>query len=128
VRVAHIGNFNPDSADGTEKTIAGFAMSLPLLGVQVEVWQLARGASHVSSRSVGGVEVWDLPAYTPPFSFARGLTPAARAFVLEREPSLSHVHLHSGFVPEVPALTRLLRVPYVITPKWDVQSGEPERA
>jgi glycosyltransferase involved in cell wall biosynthesis len=116
VRVAHIGNFNVDSADGTEKTIAGLATWLPSYGVDVEVWQLSNAVSRVCHRSVDGVQVWDVPAYTRPLNFARGLTSAARGFVLERQREVSHVHFHSGFVPEVPPITDLLEVPYVMTP------------
>ena len=116
MRVAHIGNFNLDSADGTEKTIAGLATWLPSHGVDVEVWQLSHAVSHVSSRAVDGVQVWDIPAYARPLNFARGLTPAARAFVLDRQRDVSYVHFHSGFVPEMPPIADLLQVPYVMTP------------
>ena len=116
MRVAHIGNFNLDSADGTEKTIAGLATWLPSHGVDVEVWQLSHAVSQVSSRAVDGVQVWDIPAYARPLNFARGLTPAARAFVVNRQRDVRYVHFHSGFVPEMPPIADLLQVPYVMTP------------
>ena len=118
MRVAHLGNFNPDSADGTEKTIAGLVSWLPRHGIDVEVWQLVWGRRDVGRRTTAACTVWELPAYPPPRSFVRGLTPAARAFVVERvgQRVVTHVHFHSGFIPENSAVARLLKVPYVVAP------------
>ena len=99
IRVAHVGNYNPDSADGTEKTIAGFVKWLPRYGVDVEVWQPDPRALTVRERERDGVRIFDLPAYRWPSNFLHGLAGQTRAFVLERQRAVDLVHFHSAFIP-----------------------------
>jgi glycosyltransferase involved in cell wall biosynthesis len=117
LRVAHLGNYNPDSADGTEKTVAGLVAWSPNYGVEAEVWQLVPGLPGPRERLVDGrVRVFDLPAYAHPANYLRGLHPAARDFVRARQRRIDLVHFHSAFIPENSAVAALLGVPYVVTP------------
>jgi glycosyltransferase involved in cell wall biosynthesis len=116
IRVAHFGTYGVDTADGTEKTLAGLVAFMSEYGVTSEVWQREVGAATVRQRVVDGCQVWEVPAYPWPASFARGLLPAARQFVKSRQEHVDLVHFHSGFVPEAPAVAALLRIPYVCAP------------
>jgi glycosyltransferase involved in cell wall biosynthesis len=116
LRVAHVGTYNRDSADGTEKTVAGLVGWLPAHGVDVEVWQPVRGLAHVRERQVDGVRIWDLPAHVPPGNFVRPLPAETTFFVRSRQQHVDLVHFHSGFVPEHVAIARHVGVPYVIAP------------
>jgi len=117
LRVAHLGNYNPDSADGTEKTVAGLVAWSPNYGVEAEVWQLVPGLRAPRARLLDGrVRVFDLPAYAHPANYLRGLHPAAQDFVRARQRRIDLVHFHSAFVPENAAVAALLGVPYVVTP------------
>jgi glycosyltransferase involved in cell wall biosynthesis len=117
LRVAHVGTYSKDSADGTEKTVAGLVTWLPRCGVEVEVWQPVRGAERVREHATDdGARIWDVPAYLAPTNFARGVPPATVEFVLERQTQVDVVHLHSGFVPEHVAIAEHVRRPYVVAP------------
>ena len=116
IRVAHVGNYNPDSADGTKKTIAGFVEWLPRYGVNVEVWQPDPHALTVRERERDGVRIFDLPAYRWPSNFLLGLARQTRAFVLERQRAVNLVHFHSAFIPENSAIASLTNLPYIVTP------------
>jgi len=116
LRVAHFGTYGVDTADGTEKTLSGLVAFMAEHGVSSEVWQRGVGTPTVQQRVVGDCQVWEVPAYPWPASFARGLMPAARQFVKSRQEHIDLVHFHSGFVPEAPAVAALLRIPYVCAP------------
>jgi glycosyltransferase involved in cell wall biosynthesis len=112
-----VGTYNTDSADGTEKTVAGLVTWLPRCGVDVEVWQPVRGASTIREHATDdGVRIWDVPTYASPTNFARGVPPETVNFVRERQTRIDVVHLHSGFVPEHVAIAGQVRLPYVVAP------------
>ena len=69
LRIAHVGNYHTNNANGVEKTIAGLVSWLPRCGVQVEDWHLTMASTRVRERHVGEVRVIDLPAYRRPWNF-----------------------------------------------------------
>jgi glycosyltransferase involved in cell wall biosynthesis len=117
LRVAQVGNYDPDSADGTEKVVVGLTSSLPRAGVDTEVWQLSQPRSQAWDFQVDGIPVSNRPAFAPPWAFVRGTTRAARNFVQHRRSSVDLVHFHSGLVPENVAIAAQLSGPYVISPQ-----------
>jgi len=116
IRVAHVGTYNHDSADGTEKTVAGLASWLPQANVDVEVWQLNRGGFRVEYHMQDGVDIWSLPAYLGPKTFVQGAPREARLFARTRQNEVDLVHFHSGLIPEHVDLAAQIHVPYVIAP------------
>jgi glycosyltransferase involved in cell wall biosynthesis len=116
IRVAHVGTYNHDSADGTEKTVAGLASWLPLENVDVEVWQLNRGGVRVEHHMQDGVDIWSLPAYVGPKTFVQGAPSAARLFARSRQCEVDLIHFHSGLIPEHVDVAAQIHVPYVVAP------------
>jgi glycosyltransferase involved in cell wall biosynthesis len=115
-RVAHVGTFKHDSADGTDKTVAGLVSWLPQHGFDVEVWQLARGETRIRSSVVDGVTVWHLPAHHAPRNMLLGAPSPARHFARERSARVDLVHFHSGLIPDHVDLASQVVAPYVIAP------------
>jgi glycosyltransferase involved in cell wall biosynthesis len=116
LRVAHVSNYNAQSANGVEKTVAGLVSWLPRCGVQVEVWHLTTASTRIKERDVGGIRVIDLPAYGRPWNFLGGLTPTAREFVREQQCAVDLVHFHSAFIADHVWLAGRLHTPYLLTP------------
>lgn len=123
VRVAQVGNFDPDSADGTDKVVVGLTTWLPRYGVQTEVWQLTRTDTRSDVRTVNGVPVINQKTVPRPWSYVRGLTPSARDFVDRGQAKVDLVHFHSALIPEHVAAARRLHVPYVISPQGGYSQG-----
>ncbi|HEY3062699.1 MAG TPA: glycosyltransferase family 4 protein [Chloroflexota bacterium] len=116
LRVAHVGTYHRDSADGTEKTVAGLVSWLPAHSVDVEVWQPRRGATEVAERDVDGVRIFELPAYEGTRGFWRGVPDETQRFVAARRRHVDCVHFHSGLVPEHVAIADQVHGPYAIAP------------
>jgi glycosyltransferase involved in cell wall biosynthesis len=116
IRVAHVGGYAPETADGVHKTIAGLANHLPQFSVQVEFW---RPSPEIAEPRVTHIDTWpvlELPARRRPWNVVAGLPRATQEAVRERERQVDLVHFHSVFVPENPWIARLLKIPYLITP------------
>jgi Glycosyl transferase 4-like domain len=116
MRVARVGNYRRESANGIEKSLAGSVSRLPLYGVQIEIWHFTTTVTHMREYKIDGIHVFDLPVYGRPLNFLRSLTPAARLFVQRRQRTVDLVHFHSVFIPEHVWLAPDLRVPYILTP------------
>jgi glycosyltransferase involved in cell wall biosynthesis len=114
VRVAHIGNYKPDSANGVNKAIAGFVKHLPRQGIDVELWHFSTKQKTVATREIDGAHVFDLPAYELPLGVA-GLPKPSRDFVRQRATQVDLLHCHSVFVAHNLFVARSGR-PYVVTP------------
>ena len=123
MRVAQVGNFDPDSADGTDKVVVGLSTWLPRHDVETEVWQLTRTDSQSDVRDLDGVRVTNHSAVPRPWSYVRGLTRSAREFIDRRQTEVDLVHFHSALIPEHVAAARRLRVPYVISPQGGYSRG-----
>ncbi len=115
MRVAHVGNYKPDSANGVDKTIAGLVRHLPEQEVQVEVWHLSRKVTRVEEAAVKGTTVFNLPCPASRWQAAVSLPDATRAFLDWRAGQVDWIHLHSVFTPENIQVSRVGR-PYVLTP------------
>jgi glycosyltransferase involved in cell wall biosynthesis len=114
MRVAHIGNFKPDSANGVDKTIVGLVRHLPEQGIDVEVWHPSQRTKRIDQRTEGGVLVYDLPVHRP-FKGLCLLTREAASFVRSRAPLVDLLHFHSVFLAENLKIASV-GIPYVITP------------
>lgn len=114
MRVAHIGNYKPDSANGVDKTIVGLVRHLPEQGIEVEVWHPSRRTRRIERRIEGGVLVYDLPIRRP-FKGLCLLTGEAASFVRSRAPVVDLLHFHSVFLSENLKIASV-GVPYVVTP------------
>lgn len=114
MKVAHVGNYRPDEADGVKSFIANVASRLPLQGVRAELWHVDHRITEVGSRTVDGIEVWELPGQAS-MPMALTLPAVTAAFVRQRSREVDLVHLHSAFAPTNLAVSRM--VPrYVLTP------------
>ncbi len=99
MRVVHVGNYVTESSIGVDKTVAGLMSWLPQYGVDVEAWHFTTKVDTVQERRVDSLQIFDIPAYRRPWNFLWKLTPAARAFVQERQQVVDLMHLHSVFMP-----------------------------
>jgi glycosyltransferase involved in cell wall biosynthesis len=120
MRVAHIGNYKPDSPNGVDKTIAGLVRHLPAHGIEVEVWHPTASVTALRERREDGVLVFDMPVRRV-FKGISRLGRAAHAFAVERARSTQLLHFHSVFQPENLVLSRL-GLPYVVTPNGGYDS------
>jgi glycosyltransferase involved in cell wall biosynthesis len=114
MRVAHIGNYNPNSANGVDKTIAGLVRHLPEHGIEVEVWHLSRRATRIERRVETGVSIYELPVHKP-FKGLCLFTAETKRFVRSRAPHMDLLHFHSVFLSDNLRIASV-GVPYVVTP------------
>jgi glycosyltransferase involved in cell wall biosynthesis len=115
MRVAHLGNYKPGSANGVNQTIAALATHLPKHGIDVELWHFTDKVATVQERSVDGIKIIDLPAYSSRWRNTVFMKKATRNFLDEQARHVDLLHLHSVFMPENLWATAL-DVPYVLTP------------
>jgi glycosyltransferase involved in cell wall biosynthesis len=115
LRVAHVGGYAPESADGVQKTIFGLLTNLPRQGVDVELWTFSVHTRVPKMTDVDGVPTLELPAHRPPLNLGP-LPGISRRAILARTPVVDVVHFHSVFVPENAWTATVLDIPYVITP------------
>lgn len=116
IRVAQVGYYGPEVADGVATAVAGLARWLPRYGVHIEVWNFTSDATRVRGYDVDGLRIWDLPTHRRPWNFVRTLTRGAWTFVRRRQHAVDLVHFHSVFVPWNVGAAAELRVPYILTP------------
>jgi glycosyltransferase involved in cell wall biosynthesis len=115
MRVAHVGDYKPESANGVYKTIAGLAQHLPVEGFEVELWHFTPKVAAVRERRVDGVRILDLPYHRGRWRSSVSLPKKTWRFLKRRSQEIDLVHLHSVFVPENLWVARL-GVRYVVTP------------
>jgi glycosyltransferase involved in cell wall biosynthesis len=115
IRVAHVGNYKPDSANGVHKTICGLVDHLPQSGVAVELWHPTDRVTAVTRRQVGNLLVIDLPIHRNRLCNALRLPATTRATLPQQAKAVDLIHLHSVFTP-VNAWIATLGVPYLLTP------------
>jgi glycosyltransferase involved in cell wall biosynthesis len=114
MRVAHIGNYKPDSANGVDKTIVGLVRHLPEQGIEVEIWHPSQRTRRIERRTEGGVLIYDVPVHRPFKGFCL-LAREAASFVRSRAPLVDLLHFHSVFLSENLKIASF-GGPYVITP------------
>ena len=127
MRIAHVGNFKTDSANGVDRTVHGLAVNTARLGVDVEVWHLSRKSTVIGKRIESGVTVYDLPRPGDLRALVSGLGPEIEAFINNRSSEVDLVHFHSVFVPENVLLSRF-GFPFVVTPNGGYRAGSRRRA
>lgn len=115
MRVAHVGNYKPDSANGVDKTIVGLAKHLPQEGFETEVWHFTPKVTRVRERQVEGIRVFDLPRHGKRWRDTLSLPKQTAHFLKQRAGMVDLTHLHSVFLPENLWVSRL-GVDYVVTP------------
>lgn len=120
MRVAHVGNYKPDSPNGVDKTISGLVRHLPAHGIEVEVWHPTASVPALSERVVDGTLVFDLPVRRISKGFTR-LTRESEEFVADRARAMQLLHFHSVFQAENLRLARL-GLPYIVTPNGGYDS------
>ena len=116
LRVAHVGGYAPETADGVQRTIAGLADHLPRYNIEVEFWSPSSEVAEPKLTHVGGLPALELPARRRPWNAIAGLPRATQEAVRQRERQVDLVHFHSVFVPENAWIARLLNIPYLTTP------------
>jgi glycosyltransferase involved in cell wall biosynthesis len=121
MHVAHIGDYKPDTSNGVNKTVAAMARHTPYHGIQVELWHFTARANCVRERVVDGVQIFDLPIYSPRWLRTIRLPAETARFLRRRRQDVDLLHLHSAFAPEN-LWAANLGVPYVVTPNgaWSV--------
>jgi len=115
MRVAHVGNYRPESADGVKSVRAALARHLPEAGVDVEMWHLDAEAKTIIERTLEGVSVVDLPAGPTSFHTLFALPKATVAWLRQRSRDIDLVHMHSAFAPINLAVARHVNL-YVVSP------------
>ena len=114
MRVAHIGNYKPDSANGVDKTIVGLVRHLLAQGIDIEVWHPTHRTETVRERKEDGITICDIPVSR----IGKGLcflSREAKRFASDRASSVEILHFHSVFMRENLQLSKL-GIPYVVTP------------
>jgi glycosyltransferase involved in cell wall biosynthesis len=122
MRVLHVGNFKPDSANGVNQTIAGLARHLPREGVETELWHFSSKCDRVGQRSEEGVRIIDLPAHSARWLNLLRLPAPTRDYVRSNVAQFDIVHLHSVFSPENLYVGQLSGI-YVVTPNGGYSSN-----
>jgi glycosyltransferase involved in cell wall biosynthesis len=116
LRVAHVGGYAPDSANGVDKTIVGLVDHLPQSQVVAEIWNFSPKHSAARWREEEKVRILQLPAANRPWSYVRRLPEDGRDALVEQSQNVDLVHFHSVFVPQNVWAAEAIEVPYVITP------------
>jgi glycosyltransferase involved in cell wall biosynthesis len=116
LRVAQVGGYASDTADGVQKTILGLLGHLPQHGIEVELWSCSPQYGEPRLSRVDEVPVLELPSRRRPASLLAPLPRMTREAIRDRAREVHLVHFHSVFLPENVWTARLLEVPYLITP------------
>jgi glycosyltransferase involved in cell wall biosynthesis len=115
LRVAHVGEYAQETADGVHRTILGLLKNLPNHGIAPELWTLSAHASAPRLSTVDGTLVFELPSRERPLNLGP-LPKVTRRAIAARSSQVDLVHFHSVFLPQNVWAARLLDIPYVITP------------
>ena len=115
MRVAHVGDYKPDTSNGVNKTVAALARHTSSHGIQVELWHFTTRTSHVRQRVVDGIPIFDLPTYAKRWLNTITLPAETVQFLNRRRDHVDLLHLHSAFAPEN-IWAADLGVPYIVTP------------
>ncbi|MFE0510981.1 glycosyltransferase [Streptomyces sp. NPDC058964] len=116
LRVAHVGNFKPESANGVDSAVVGLTRHLSTVGVDVQIWNCSKRVTTLTERWVGdGIKIYDIPKFPQQARNAIGLPRRSWEAVGQLARSVDLLHFHSVYTAENIALSRL-GVPYVVTP------------
>ncbi|MGE0294525.1 MAG: glycosyltransferase family 4 protein [Hyphomonadaceae bacterium] len=114
MRVAHVGNYKPDSPNGVDKTIVGLVRHLGAQKVEVEVWHPSRHVDRTVERCEDGIRIVDLPVSRTLKGICR-FGEGVAGFLKSRVGPVDLLHFHSVFQQENLKLAHL-GIPYVVTP------------
>jgi glycosyltransferase involved in cell wall biosynthesis len=115
MRVIHVGDYKPDSANGVDKTVTGLAQHMPCHSVEIEIWNVSERVRELTLRQENGIAIVDIPT----FKMLRWIcywSDGTVAWMKERAKGFDLLHLHSVFMKENIQLARGLGLPYVVTP------------
>ncbi len=115
MRVAHVGNYKPESANGVNQAIARYTEYLSLEGFEVELWHFTPKVNAIKERKVNGITIFDLPAHRGRLRNLLSLPKKTQHFLQHRSQSVDLIHLHSVFLPENLWVARL-GTPYLVSP------------
>jgi glycosyltransferase involved in cell wall biosynthesis len=115
MRVIHVGDYEPDSANGVDKTVTGLAQHMPCHSVEIEIWNLSGRARELTLRQENGITIVDLPTFKILRCFCYW-SDETLAWMKDRAKGFDLLHLHSVFIKENIELARVLGLPYVVTP------------
>jgi glycosyltransferase involved in cell wall biosynthesis len=116
LRVAHVGEFKPESANGVHSAVAGLTSHLSSVDVDVQIWHCSKKVTAVRERWVGeGVKIVDIPKHPQFTRNAFGLPRESWKVLKGLAADVDLLHFHSVYTPENIALGRL-GVPYVVSP------------
>jgi glycosyltransferase involved in cell wall biosynthesis len=115
IKVVHVGNFVPQSADGVNQVIQALCTRLRYYNVQAEVWSFDSSLKEVELNYHGDLPVYRLPCHLVRWINALHFPIKTRHFIDSNIYSIDLFHLHSVFVPEnqlIPSYGK----PFVLTP------------
>ncbi len=115
LRVAHVGDYQPNGANGVDRAIAGLVTFLPPSDIDVELWRVERGLKTPYLTSVDGIDMWTLPARKGLHGRVFPLPRRTRQWIRSQADRVDLIHLHSVFRPLNVAFARQ-RISYVLTP------------
>jgi len=115
MRLAHVGNYKPESANGVNQAVAGYARYLSAEGFDIELWNFTPEVGTVEERSVDGVRIFDLPRHRARWRRLLHMPKKTRHFLEKRSGEVDLLHVHSVFIPENLWVSHL-GTRYVVTP------------
>ena len=115
MRLAHVGNYKPESTNGVNQAVAGYTKYLSARGFDIELWNFTPEVCAVEERSVEGLKIFDLPRHRARWWRLVHMPTKTRHFLEKRSSEVDLVHTHSVFIPENLWVSHL-GTPYVVTP------------
>src|SRR5215217_7048044 len=97
MRVAHVGNYEPEHANGVSQAVARYVKYLSWEGFEVELWHFNSKVDAVRERWADGVTVFDLPCYRWRLQNTVHVPRETRRFLEQRSQVVDLVHLHAAF-------------------------------
>ncbi|MEQ8172137.1 MAG: glycosyltransferase [Candidatus Eremiobacterota bacterium] len=116
MKVIHIGNYKPESANGVNKTIAGLVKYLYTEGINVELWHFTSKVNEIKDRKIDGIQIFDLPYFSSQILNLFTFPKSTQKFLRERQKKVDLLHLHSVFRIDNIKVSQVSGLPYIITP------------
>ncbi|ARP44337.1 GDP-mannose:cellobiosyl-diphosphopolyprenol alpha-mannosyltransferase [Geobacillus thermodenitrificans] len=113
MRIAHIGKFKKNSANGVNQCIYYMAINQVKLGHKVYVYTFDNETDRIRKKNVDGVNV----VFFPKHRMKGFLLPKEFInYVKRNEDGIDVYHLHSVFLPENIMISKFIKQPFIITP------------
>ena len=113
--MAHVGDYQPNRANGVDRAIAGLVTFLPQSDIDAELWRIERGLKTPYLTSVDGIAMWTVPARRGLLGRVFPLPRRTRQWIQTQADRVDLIHLHSVFRPLNVAFARQ-GISYVLTP------------